>query len=72
MVTVHPGGTITVAAALYTASLASALVLVEDSQLIFHLHILWRGVPNMAALKAMVQTTFGIIDSTVIEDIVRF
>lgn len=63
-------GNVTVASALYSAMMAQALIKVADSQITLYLNLLWDGVPDMAALKTMVQTTFGYTGVTILEDTV--
>lgn len=64
-------GTVKVASALYTSCLVQALIKVTPlATLTLYLNILWDGVPDMAALKAMVSATFGYVGERIIEDTV--
>lgn len=65
-------GSVTTASAMYTAALVQALVRVnETATLSLYLNILWYGVPDMEAFKAMVRTTFNWAPTTIIENPVR-
>lgn len=69
--TVQTAGAVTVASALYNRCLVQALVKVVGAPtLTMYLNILWDGVPDMAALKTMVKTTFGYTAERIIEDVV--
>lgn len=63
-------GNVTVASSLYNKLVAQALIKVEAAELTLYLNLLWDGVPDMAALKTMVQTTFAYQSPTIIEDTV--
>ena len=64
-------GLVTVASSLYNRVLAQALIKVTpEATLTLYLNLLWDGVPDMAGLKAMVQSTFSYIGVTILEDTV--
>lgn len=70
-VSIQTVGDVTVASALYTGVLAQAMVKRHpDATLTLYLNVLWDGVPNIAALKAMVQRVFGHAGVHIIEDVV--
>lgn len=66
------GGGVTAASALYTAALVQAMVRNNAGTLTLYLNMLWYGTPNIALLKADVQSAFSFTNPTIIENSVRF
>ena len=65
-------GPVTVASALYSTSLAQAMIRVKpDAPTTLYLNMLWATIPNIAALKVDVQAIFGFQGATIIENAVR-
>lgn len=63
-------GLVTVASSMYNKMMAQALIKVENAELTLYLNLLWDGVPDMAGLKTMVQSTFNYTGVRIIEDTV--
>lgn len=68
--TYQVSGGVVVASALYTKILAQALIKIEPAGTTLYLNLLWDGVPDMAGLKTLVQTTFAYQAATILEDTV--